>query len=223
MMIKSSLFIAFLILFSSSIEAQVGVFGDDPVIEDLPVDTNLIQLSGVIVSEETLKELPYTTVLNITSHRGVISDYFGYFTMVAFPGDTLLFSAYGHITSNYVVPDSLGEKSYSIIHVMNLDTLDLPGVEVFPWPSREDFARAFVNMDPYDDALRRAQRQLSGESLAFAAARLNVDASLAYGSAQAQYQTALYTNGQLPANNLLNPYAWSKLIKDWKDGKLSKQ
>ena len=54
MMIKRSLFIAFLILFSSSIEAQVGVFGDDPVIEDLPVDTNLIQLSGVIVSEETL-------------------------------------------------------------------------------------------------------------------------------------------------------------------------
>ena len=129
------------------------------MIEDLPVDTNLIQLSGVIVSEETLKELPYTTVLNITSHRGVISDYFGYFTMVAFPGDTLLFSAYGHITSNYVVPDSLGEKSYSIIHVMNLDTLDLPGVEVFPWPSREDFARAFVNMDPYDDALRRARRR----------------------------------------------------------------
>ncbi len=218
-----SLFVVFLVLFSADVQGQMGVLGDAPKVEDVYLDTNLIQLSGVVVSEETLKELPYTTVLNITSHRGVISDYYGYFTMVAFPGDTLLFSAYGHITSNYVVPDSLGENSYSIIHVMNLDTVDLPGVEVFPWPSREDFARAFINMDPYDDALRRAQRQLSGESLAFAAARLNVDASLAYGSAQAQYQTALYTNGQLPANNLLNPYAWSKLIKDWKDGKLSKQ
>ena len=101
--------------------------------------------------------------------------------------------------------------------------VDLPNVEVYPWPSREDFARAFVNMDPYDDAIRRAQRQLSGESLAFAAARLDVDGSLAYGSVQSQYQTQLYTNNQLPANNLLNPYAWSKLIKDWKEGKLSKQ
>ena len=188
-----------------------------------PLDSGLIQLSGVVVSEETLSELPYTTVLDRTNRRGVFSDYYGYFTLVVYPGDTLLFSAYGHKTSNYVVPDTLTSDHYSIIHVMEVDTIDLPNVEVFPWPSREDFARAFVNMDPYDDAIRRAQRELSGESLAFAAARLDVDGSLAYGSVQSQYQTRLYTNNQLPANNLLNPYAWSKLIKDWKEGKLSKQ
>jgi len=189
----------------------------------IPLDSGLIQLSGVVVSEETLSELPYTTVLDHTSHRGVFCDFYGYFTMVVYPGDTLLFSAYGHKTSNYIVPDTLENNFYSIIHVMEVDTIDLPNIEVFPWPSREDFARAFVNMNPYDDAIRRAQRQLSGESLAFAAARLDIDGSLAYGSVQSQYQTQLYTNNQLPANNLLNPYAWSKLIKDWKEGKLSKQ
>jgi hypothetical protein len=78
-------------------------------------------------------------------------------------------------------------------------------------------------MEPYDDALRRAQRELSGESLAFVAARLEGDASLAYGLTQQQNYTRLYTQGQLPANNLFNPYAWAKLIKDWKAGKLSKQ
>jgi len=187
------------------------------------LDSGLVQLSGVVVSEETLGELPYTTVLNKTGQRGVFCDYYGYFTMVVYPGDTLLFSAYGHKTSNYIVPDTLKNQFYSIIHVMEVDTIDLPSVEVYPWPSREDFARAFVNMDPYDDAIRRAQRQLSGESLAFAAARLDIDGSLAYGSVQSQYQTKLYTQNQLPANNLLNPYAWSKLIKDWKEGKLSKQ
>ena len=187
------------------------------------LDSGLIQLSGVVVSEETLTELSYTTVLDRTHRRGVFCDYFGYFTLVVYPGDTILFSAYGHKTSNYVVPDTLKESHYSIIHVMEVDTIDLPNVEVFPWPSREDFARAFVNMDPYDDAIRRAQRELSGESLAFIAARLDVDGSLAYGTVQSQYQTQLYTNNQLPANNLLNPYAWSKLIKDWKEGKLSKQ
>lgn len=192
-------------------------------VDSASLDSNLIQLSGVVVSEETLAELPYTTVLDKTSRRGVFCDYYGYFTMVVYPGDTLLFSAYGHKTSNYVVPDTLGDNFYSIIHVMEVDTIDLPNVEVYPWPSREDFARAFVNMDPYDDAIRRAQRQLSGESLAFAAARLDVDGSLAYGTVQSQYQTQLYTQNQLPANNLLNPYAWSKLIKDWKEGKLSKQ
>lgn len=107
--------------------------------------------------------------------------------------------------------------------MMQKDTLNLPEVTVYPWPSREEFARAFVEMDPYEDAVRRAQRELSGESLAFIAARVDIDASLANGYAQNQLYTRLYTQGQLPANNLLNPYAWSKLIQDWKDGKLKRE
>jgi hypothetical protein len=78
-------------------------------------------------------------------------------------------------------------------------------------------------MRPYDDAIRRAQKELSGESLAFVAARLDADASLAFGNVANQRATQLYTNGQLPVNNLLNPYSWAKLIKDWKEGKLSRQ
>ena len=155
-----------------------------------------------------------------TQRRGVVADYYGFFTLVTYPGDTLYFSFYGHKTSPFIVPDTLKSNRYSIIHVMEKDTIQFPAVDVYPWPSREDFARAFVEMNPYDDDIRRAQRQLSGESLAFAAARLDNDASLAYGYAQSQQQTRLYTQGQLPANNLLNPYAWAKLVKDWKAGKL---
>jgi hypothetical protein len=46
---------------------------------------------------------------------------------------------------------------------------------------------------------------------------------LAFGNVANQRATQLYTNGQLPVNNLLNPYSWAKLIKDWKEGKLSRQ
>jgi len=187
------------------------------------IDSNLIQLSGVVISNESLEPLPYTTVYNKTRSRGVIADYYGFFSMVVLPGDTMLFSFYGYKTSPYIVPDSLSYNRYSIIHVAQVDTLNLPQVDVYPWPSREDFARAFIDMEPYDDALRRAQQQLSGESLAFVAARLDGDASLSYTASRNEYQTKLYTSGQLPANNLLNPYAWSKLIKDWKEGKLSRQ
>ena len=187
------------------------------------VDSTMIQLSGVVVTEDDLEALSYTTVFDKTIRRGVIADFYGYFSTVVFPGDTLYFSFYGHKTSTYVVPDTLVEKRYSIIHMMQKDTVNLPSVDVYPWPSREDFARAFVEMQPYDDALRRAQRELSGESLAFVAARLEGDGSLAYGTAQQQYNTQLYTNGQLPANNLLNPYAWAKLVKDWKEGRLKRQ
>jgi hypothetical protein len=185
--------------------------------------TKFLQLSGVAISEGDLNSLPYTTVYDKTIQKGVISDYYGFFSMVVLPGDTLLFSTFGYKTSSYIVPDSLKENRYSMIHMLQRDTINLPSVTVYPWPSREDFARAFVEMEPYDDAIRRAQRELSGESLAFVAARLDNDASLAYGNVANERYTKLYTNGQLPVNNLLNPYSWAKLIQDWKAGKLSRQ
>lgn len=185
--------------------------------------TRFIQLSGVAISESDLNSLPYTTVYDKTIQKGVISDYYGFFSMVVLPGDTLLFSSYGYTTSTYIVPDSLKDNRYSMIHMLHRDTVNLPSVTVYPWPSREDFARAFVEMEPYDDAIRRAQRELSGESLAFVAARLDNDASLASGYVNNQRYTKLYTNGQLPVNNLLNPYSWAKLIQDWKAGKLTRQ
>lgn len=185
--------------------------------------TKIIQLSGVAVDDDGLTQIPYTTVYDKTIKRGVLSDYYGFFSMVVMPGDTLLFSAYGYNTSTYIVPDTLIDNRYSMIHILQKDTVELPAVTVYPWPSKEDFARYFVNMEPYDDAMRRAQRELSGETLAFVAARLEGDASLSYGNVNNQRYTKLYTNGQMPVNNLLNPYSWAKLIKDWKDGKLSRQ
>jgi hypothetical protein len=182
----------------------------------------LIQLSGVVVTEEAF-ELPYTTVYNKTLNKGVISDGYGFFSIVCQPGDTLYFSRKGYSTSPFWVPDTLNDNRYSVIHMLTRDTLTMPEVRVYPWPNKEAFAQHFVNMNPYEDDIRRAQRELSGESLAFVAARLDADASLAYGTLNKQQNTKIYTNGQLPQNNLLNPYAWSKLIQDWKAGNLSRQ
>ena len=76
--------------------------------DTLYIDTNrLIQLSGVVVSENELEQLSYTTVYDKTLRRGVLSDYYGYFSMVTYPGDTLIFSFYGYKKSSFIVPDTL--------------------------------------------------------------------------------------------------------------------
>lgn len=199
-----------LVLLSSNLTAQLDT-------------SRLIQLSGVVVTEEEVEPLPYTTIFDKSIRKGVIADYYGFFSLVTRPGDTLYFSYYGHKTSTFIVPDTLTNTRYSIIHVMQKDTLNLPQVDVYPWPSREDFARAFVEMDPYDDALRRAQRQLSGESLAFAAAKIEADASIASGFVFNQRMTQIYTRGQTPVNNLFNPYAWASFIESWKKGELKRE
>lgn len=185
-------------------------------------NNSLIQLSGVVVTEDAY-ELPYTTVYNASLKKGVISDGYGFFSIVCQSGDTLLFSRKGYKTSSFLVPDTLKDNRYSIIHMLNRDTLTMPDVRVYPWPNKEAFAQHFVNMSPYQDDIRRAQRELSGESLAFVSARLDADASLAHGALTKQQNTKIYTNGQLPQNNLLNPYAWSKLVEEWKAGNLGRQ
>ena len=215
-MVKFTSFI--LLLLSSNLFAQT-----EEILEAPADDSLLVQLSGVVIAESTLEPAPYTAIYDKTQGRGVVADYYGFFSLVTLPGDTLYFNYYGYKPSTYIVPDTLEDNRYSIIHILESDTLLLPEVEVHPWPSREDFARAFVEMDPYDDAVRRAQRQLYGESLAYIAARTENDATTSYAYARNQANTALYTKGQLPVNNLLNPYAWAKLIDDWKKGKLKKQ
>jgi hypothetical protein len=185
----------------------------------------LIQLSGVIVSSDSLEQMPYATIFDKSAGRGALADYFGFFSIVVQPGDTILFRYYGHLESAFIVPDTLKDNRYSMIHMMYKDPSIkfLPEVKIYPWPSKSDFARAFVEMEPYDDEFRRAQRQLSGESLAFIASKVGSDGSIAYGNAMNQQNTKLYTMGQMPANNLLNPFAWASFLQAWRSGQLSKQ
>ncbi len=183
----------------------------------------LIQLSGVVVSADSLNEMPYATVFDKTVRRGTIADIYGFFSMVVQPGDTILFKYYGHKPSSFIVPDTLKEDRYSIIHMMEIDTLQLQEVVIYPWPSKEAFAQAFVEMNPYEDAMLRAQRLLSGQSLANMANGVSSDASISYGNVMTQQNTRLYTMGQSPVNNLMNPFAWATFLQKWRNGELQRQ
>lgn len=207
--VKNTLILLFLLLIFNSV-AQNS-------------EEKLIQLSGVVLADGTLDQLPYTTIIDLSTKKGTLSDYYGFFSLVVRPGDSLAFTSVGYKSGTYVVPDTLKDNWYSIIHVLKFDTVTLKEVVVYPWPSRENFAKAFVEMEPYTDAFQRAKQQLSGENLAFQAAKLQGDASLTYGTTQAQMYTQIYSHGQQPSNNLLNPYAWAKFIDEWKKGNLKRK
>lgn len=183
----------------------------------------LIQLSGVVVNSDSLKPISYTTVYNRTVKRGSLSDVYGYFSTVVLPGDTIIFNRFGYKNSSYIVPDTLIDDRYSIIHILNLDSINPPVITIYPWPSKEDFARAFIEMQPYDDAIRRAQKMLSGSNLAYLANIIDGDASSTYSWQRNQQYTKLYTMGQSPVNNLFNPVAWSQFVDAWKKGDLKRK
>ena len=186
-------------------------------------EPRLIQLSGVVLSSDSLERMPFTSIYDKTTRRGTVSDYYGYFSMVTRPGDTLIFNYLGYKPGSYVVPDTLSEFGYALIQLLDPDTLMSNPVRVYPWPSKEEFAKAFIEMDPYEDDIRRAQRQLSGKNLAAISARLTTDASMSYSWQRQQERSQLYTRGQFPVNNLLNPVARAQFIEQWKSGKLKRE
>ena len=185
--------------------------------------SRLIQLSGIVVNSDSLKPISYTTIYNKTVKRGTLSDVYGYFSTVVLPGDTIIFNRFGYNNSSYIVPDTLVDDRYSIIHILNLDSINPPVITVYPWPSKEDFARAFIEMQPYDDALRRAQKMLSGSSLAYLSTCIEGDAISSYAWQRNQQYTKLYTIGQSPVNKLFNPIAWSQFCDAWKKGDLKRK
>jgi len=182
----------------------------------------LIQFSGVVVAEDSLQALPFVHIYDNTSKRGTVSDYFGFFSFVAKEGDTLVFSNLGFKDTEFIIPDSLSEQRYSMIQMMKKDTITLKEVKIYPWPSKEEFANAFINMDAPMDDIRRAQSSLSKAERERLAHNMQMDARMNYNWQTQQQRYQLYYNGQAPPISIFNPVAWSKFIRAWKNGDLKR-
>lgn len=182
----------------------------------------LVQFSGVVVTD-SLMPVPFTNILVKNTYRGTMSDVYGYFSFVAQEGDTILFSAVGFQRDQYVVPDSLGEQKYSMIHVMNRDTIQLRELAVYPWPSREQFREAFLNLRLPDDDFQLAMRNLSPAEMMQRMENLPPDAYQSFQYAMAMDQTKLYNSGGTPMINLFNPIAWAQFVQAWQNGAFKKK
>ena len=113
---------------------------------------DFIQFSGVVVSQDSLKPIPYCSIIDKKTKRGTTSDYFGYFSFVATKGDSILFSSIGYKKAEFTIPDTLTTDKYSLIQIMYEDTILLKTAVIYPWPSKEQFAKAFVETKiPNDD------------------------------------------------------------------------
>jgi hypothetical protein len=181
-------------------------------------DNNLIQFSGVVVTSDSLDPVAFATIYEKKTRMGTVSDYFGYFSFVAEKGDTILFSCVGFKTSAFVIPDSLKDYRVSIIQLMTRDTITLKPFVRYPWPSKDEFAQAFVDLDVSDFGYSAATNNLRDQEMILRMNNVGNDAYLAYKWDMYQQQQRLYYAGQAPPINLFNPVAWAQFIKAWKSG-----
>lgn len=196
----------------------LAFFGSTTFAQKDSSENKLIQFSGVIVSGDSLEAVPFCNIIDKTSNRGTVSDYFGYFSFVATKGDTIMFSSVGYKKAHFVIPDTLSTNKYSLIQVMYKDTILLQTAVIYPWPSKEEFAKVFVNADIPNDDYKRAQDNLARADIKERMDAMPMDGAMNFNWAMQQKQSKLYYAGQAPPINLLNPIAWSKFIKAWKNG-----
>lgn len=179
---------------------------------------DVVQFTGAIVESDSLMPMPFVHITVKNSRLGTVSDYYGYFSFVAHKGDTVSFSSVGYHKNDFIIPDSLPQNSYSIIHVMIKDTLLLKEFTIYPWPTREQFKHAFMTVEiPHDD-LDRAKKNLSRDALMAISGNIPIDGTTTYKFQLQNRYTQLYQAGGYPSLRLLDPIAWSKFIKAWQDG-----
>ena len=186
-------------------------------------DKRLIQFSGVVVTADSLNPVSFANILIKNTRRGTITDYYGYFSFVAMQSDTVQFSAIGFKESYYVIPDTITRERYSLIHVMDADTILLEPTIIYPWPTVEEFKEAFVNLDIPDDDLEIARKNMKRGEMRYRVESFKMDGSLNYKNYIDRETSKLYYIGQTQPISVLNPFAWAAFIKAWKEGKFKKQ
>lgn len=183
----------------------------------------VVQFSGIIVTGDSLQPVPFVNISVHDSHRGTMSDYFGFFSLVAQETDTIDFSSLGYRPVSFVIPDSLSESKYSLIQIMRSDTIMLDEAVVYPWPSKEDFKDAFLALELPNSELQNARRNMNASHMIALAENMRADGSENFKYQMQQDASRLYTAGQAPQNNLLNPLAWAEFIQAWRNGAFKKK
>lgn len=182
-------------------------------------DSSLLQFSGVFLDADSLTPVPYVTVVVVNRKEGTTTDYKGTFSFVAHAGDTVRFTCIGYKPFQCIIPDTLNTKRYTLVQLFSRDTITLPEAVIFPWPSKEQFREAFMNLHIPDDDLERAKKNLA---LMEEKAQYEDQSwgSVNYLMTNQMYTERLYYAGQYPSFTLFSPLAWAQFFQALKNGDL---
>jgi hypothetical protein len=186
------------------------------------LDNNAIQFSGLVVTGDVrgnMIPVPYTTVRIKGKRRATYADAKGFFSIVAEKGDKVTFSAVGFETTHSKVPANLTDPRYSVVQIMTQDTINLPEMVIFPWPSRDNFKQDFLALNVHNELRERALKNLTPETITRIAEILPKDGNENGDFYLREQAKTLYYKGQTPPMNIFNPLAWAEFFQAWKDGK----
>ena len=177
----------------------------------------VVQFTGFVVASDGVTNVPGVHIYVPRTGRGTTSNIYGYFSMPAVVGDTVVLSAVGYIKQHFVMPR--GHKGrVNTIFKMEDDTVFLQNVDVFPYLSEREFKKAILAMKTPDENKMLSER-LDGAAMSVMLNSVPYDASM---NARYYFDQQLYymQDSYGPRSNpFLNPFNWAKFIKSIKKKK----
>jgi hypothetical protein len=184
---------------------------------------DLVQFSGVVVTADSLKPIPYTNIRIDGTNLGTMANYEGFFSFVAHRGDRLIFTSIGYRDSYFQIPDTLSQNRYSLFQMMQNDTILLTETVIYPWPNVDQLEFAIVQHRVPENDYDRAMRNLALEEIKERARDLDFDGAMNYRYDMSEVVRKSYYAGQYMPYQFLNPFAWAKFFEAWKEGKFKKK
>lgn len=179
---------------------------------------SVVQLYGVVMTADSLKAIPFASVVVNKKGRGTITNNDGVFSIAVNKGEKIIFTCIGFKDRVISIPTNLEGNQYSVIQLMVNDTNFLPATILKPRPTRAQFERDFVNAKVDDDLYETARKNTNEAQKRIILASLPRDGKEAVGASLTNQAARYYYSGQLPPMNILNPVAWKSFINSWKRG-----
>jgi hypothetical protein len=193
-------------------------FLNKAVAQNLSKKDSVIQLYGVVMTSDSLRAIPFASIIVKHKNRGTIANNDGVFSIAVLKGDVIIFSCEGFKNKEVKIPTNLTETQYSVIQLMVTDTVYLPATILKPRPTREQFERDFANAKVPDDMYETARQNTEREKLNAVLATLPADSREAIKRQMMMQSSEYYSQGQVPQMNIFNPMAWADFIQAWKRG-----
>ena len=192
--------------------AQVG-FGQDTPKKDV------IQFSGVVVTQDSTMGIPGVNVYVPKGGRGTSTNMYGYFSFPVLAGDSVVISAVGLRKKHIIIP-SISKDNYTVIIPMEEDTTMLEEQVISPFPTEEMFKEAVLAMQlPNQQGLNSMDEHLNPAQLAMLAQNMPMDGSMNYRFYTQMHSQYLFDGSGPRYNPLLNPLAWMDFFKSLKKKK----
>ena len=179
---------------------------------ELSAQRKVIQFSGLVVTGEQSVGVPYASVFVPRTSRGAYSNEYGFFSFPLLIGDTCLVRSQGFRPQKYIIPND-GRQSISVVLYLQADTTLLPEIEILPFPTEEDFKRAFLALKLPETDLNRMRQNLNPRMLESMRYNLGMDGGLNHLYFSRQQTDALVNQNFIPnSTQLLNPFAWGRFL-----------